>query len=248
MSYAKNEVIEPTQDPGLPESVPDASAADFQPKAAPTDVGDDNSAPVATDDTIDKPISQTSDDVEDKAKTDSDRADETVRPSNDRGSKHTVPQLRAEELDHIADVAIETLRGVLAYFGAENVAIDEYEGEDGELILDIVDADLAVLIGRYGKTLDALQFLVAAMVNQKIDIRYPIVIDIEGYRNRRRQKLESTAKSAAARCIHDKAPVRLRPMTPHDRRIIHIILRNENRVFTESEGEEPNRYVLVKPC
>lgn len=156
------------------------------------------------------------------------------------------PELTDEELDTIADTAIETLRGLLAYFDAEDASIDEYEGEEGELILDVVGADLAVLIGRYGKTLDALQFIVASVVNKKIGFRYPIIIDIEGYRHRRRQKLESMAKSSAARCIRNKTDVRLRPMTPYERRIIHIILRNERRVFTESEGEEPNRYVVVK--
>lgn len=156
------------------------------------------------------------------------------------------PELTDEELDQIADTAIETLRSILAYFDAEDAAIDEYEGEDGELILDVVGADLAVLIGRYGKTLDALQFLIASVVNKKIGFRYPIIVDIEGYRHRRRQKLESIAKSSAARCIRSKSDVRLRPMTPYERRIIHIILRNERRVYTESEGDEPNRYVVVK--
>lgn len=161
-------------------------------------------------------------------------------------SSYEVSTLTDEELDNVADVAIETLREILAYFDAEDAAIDEYEGEDGELILDVVGEDLAVLIGRYGKTLDALQFIVASVVNKKIGFRYPVVIDIEGYRHRRRQKLESMAKSAAARCIRSKTDVRLRPMTPYERRIIHIILRNEHRVYTESEGEEPDRYVVVK--
>ncbi len=164
--------------------------------------------------------------------------------------KRTPPPIRTDltedELDQVADTAIETLRNMLGFFGAGEASIDEYEGEDGELILDIVDADLAVLIGRYGKTLDALQFLVASIVNKKIGFRYPIVIDIEGYRHRRRQKLESVAKTSAARCIRSKSDVRLRPMTPYERRIIHIILRNENRVLTESEGEEPNRSVIIR--
>ncbi|MCL2528776.1 MAG: KH domain-containing protein [Coriobacteriia bacterium] len=156
------------------------------------------------------------------------------------------PELSDEELDQVADTALETLRSLLSYFDAEDAAIDEYEGEDGELILDVVGGDLAVLIGRYGKTLDALQFLVASIVNKKIGFRYPIIVDIEGYRHRRRQKLESMAKASAARCIRGRCDVRLRPMTPYERRIIHIILRNERRVLTESDGEEPNRCVVVK--
>ena len=157
------------------------------------------------------------------------------------------PEITDEELDHIADTAIETLREILAFFDAEASAIDEYEGDEGELILDIVGEDLAVLIGRYGKTLEALQYIVSSIVSKKIGYHYPIAIDIEGYRNRRRQKLETMAKSAAARCIRSKREVRLRPMTPYERRIVHIILREENRVETMSEGVDPQRQVVVKP-
>jgi len=166
--------------------------------------------------------------------------------SQGSGYQDTKPTLSDEELDQVADTAIETLRSILSYFDAQDASIDEYEGEDGELILDVVGGDLAVLIGRYGKTLDALQFMVASIVNKKIGFRYPIVVDIEGYRHRRRQKLESVAKASAARCIRSRSDVHLRPMTPYERRIIHIILRNERRVVTESEGEEPNRHVVVK--
>ena len=175
-----------------------------------------------------------------------DLSEEGARKEGSAELDNTRDSLTDEELDQVADTAIETLRGILSYFGAEEASIDEYEGEEGELILDVVDADLAVLIGRYGKTLDALQFLVASIVNKSIGFRYPIIVDIEGYRHRRRQKLESLARSAAARCIRSKNEVRLRPMTPYERRIIHIILRNERRVYTESEGGEPNRYVVVR--
>lgn len=173
-------------------------------------------------------------------------SDDDLDSEDSEDEREGTKTLTDEELDHVADTAIETLRSILRYFDVEDASIDEYEGEDGELILDVVGSDLAVLIGRYGKTLDALQFLVASMVNKKIGFRYPIVIDIEGYRNRRRQKLESIAKSSATRCIRSKSDVRLRPMTPYERRIIHIILRNERRVYTESEGDEPNRYVVIK--
>lgn len=181
-----------------------------------------------------------------KLKNEGQEEEENITEEQLQKKEHIRPALTDEELDHVADVAIETLRGILCYFDAEEASIDEYEGEDGELILDVVGENLAVLIGRYGKTLDALQFIVASIVNKTIGFRYPIIVDIEGYRHRRRQKLESMAKSSAARCIRNMSPVRLRPMTPYERRIIHIILRNEKRVYTESEGEEPNRCIVIK--
>ena len=151
-----------------------------------------------------------------------------------------------EELDHIADTAIAFLRQILPYFGAENAEIDEYEGDEGELILDIVGQDLAVLIGRYGKNLDALQQLTSSIVNRKLGFKYSIVIDVEGYKSRRRAKLESIAESGAARAIKRHGEVRLHPMSPAERRIIHITLLDNPEVETFSEGEGPNRRVVIR--
>jgi spoIIIJ-associated protein len=155
-------------------------------------------------------------------------------------------QLSDEELDIIADTAIETIREFLAYFNIEDASIDEYEGEEGELILDIVGDNLAVLIGRHGKTLDSFQFLVSAIVGKKTGYRHPVIVDVEGYKHRRKQKLVSIAKSSAARVIRQKREVNLRPMSPYERRIIHVALKNDKRVVTSSEGAEPGRYVVIR--
>ena len=122
-------------------------------------------------------------------------------------------ELSDEELDRIADTAIAALQDILKYFNVGEVTIDEYEGDDGELILDITGDDLAVLIGRHGKTLDALQFLVSAITVRTIGFRYPVVIDVEGYKSRQRQKLESIARSSANRAASQHRSVKLRPMT-----------------------------------
>jgi spoIIIJ-associated protein len=155
-------------------------------------------------------------------------------------------QLSDEELDIIADTAIETIREFLLYFNVEDASIDEYEGDEGELILDIVGDNLAVLIGRHGKTLDSFQFLVSAIVGKKTGYRHPVIVDVEGYKHRRKQKLVSIAKSSAARVIRQKREVNLRPMSPYERRIIHIALKDDKRVVTSSEGMEPSRYVVIR--
>ena len=86
-------------------------------------------------------------------------------------------ELTDEDLDRIADTAIGALQDILKYFEVGEVTIDEYEGDEGELILDITGDDLAVLIGRHGKTLDALQFLVSAITVRTIGFRYPVIVD-----------------------------------------------------------------------
>ena len=152
-----------------------------------------------------------------------------------------------EQLDEIADTAIAALKDVLKYFNVGEVTIDEYEGDEGELILDITGDDLAVLIGRHGRTLEALQFLISAITVRKIGYRFPVIIDVESYKNRQRQKLEALARSSAKKAAEQGRSVKLRPMTPYERRIIHIALRDDNRVDTASEGEGPARHVVIVP-
>jgi len=156
-------------------------------------------------------------------------------------------QLTDEQLDEIADTAIAVLRDVLKYFNVGEVTIDEYEGDEGELILDITGDDLAVLIGRHGRTLDALQFLVSAITVRKIGFRFPVIVDVESYKNRQRQKLEALARSSARKAAHQGRSVKLRPMTPYERRIIHVALREDPRVTTASEGEGTARHVVIVP-
>jgi spoIIIJ-associated protein len=151
-----------------------------------------------------------------------------------------------EELDTIADAAVDTVKEILRGFGVE-ATIDEYEGDEGEIILDIVGDDLAMLIGRHGRTLDAFQTLVTAITNRKIERRYPVLVDVEGYRSRRKVKLEETAKSAADRVRRTGREVRLRPMSSYERKIVHVSLRDDPRVTTASEGEDPFRRVVVSP-
>ncbi len=157
------------------------------------------------------------------------------------------PEVTDEMLDEIADTAIDVLQSILKFFNVGEVTIDEYEGDEGELILDITGESLAILIGRHGKTLEALQFVVSAITVRRIGYRYPVIVDIEGYKSRQRQKLEALARSSANRAASQHRNVKLRPMTPYERRIIHIALRDDERVETASEGEGSNRHVVVIP-
>jgi spoIIIJ-associated protein len=154
-------------------------------------------------------------------------------------------QYSEEEVDRIADTAIEAIQDILKYFDVGEVSIEEYEGDEGELILDITGDDLAVLIGRHGRTLDALQFLISSITSRIVGHRYPIVVDVEGYKARQRQKIEDIALNAADKAVDQDRSIKLRPMTPYERRIVHITLRGDERVETMSEGEGRARRVVV---
>ena len=142
-----------------------------------------------------------------------------------------------EELDQVADTAVTALKEILARFEISDPVIEEYEGDEGEIILDVVGGDLGLLIGRHGRTLDALQTAVGAITTRQLGFRHPVVVDIEGYRHRRRQKVEDIARRAAEKAARQRKPVRLRPMTAYERRIVHVALRNDSRVVTGSEGD-----------
>lgn len=154
-------------------------------------------------------------------------------------------ELTDEELDTIADVAISIVRDLLGFFDAANSPIDEYEGDEGELILDITAPDLAVLIGRHGRTLESLQTIVSLLVSRKLGFRYPVSIDVEGYKSRRHDKVVSMARSAASRAVALGRTVNLPPMSAYERRLVHIALRDDARIDTHSEGTDPERRVVI---
>lgn len=154
-------------------------------------------------------------------------------------------ELTDEELDTIADVAITVLRDLLAFFDAADSPIDEYEGDEGELILDVTAPDLAVLIGRHGRTLESLQSLFSLLVSRRLGFRYPVAVDVEGYKSRRHDKVISMARSAASRAVRQHGSVSLPPMSAYERRLVHIALREDERVDTHSEGTDPERRVVI---
>lgn len=153
--------------------------------------------------------------------------------------------LSDEELDYVADAAISSVKDILAFFGETGISIDEYDGDEGELILDINGGDLAVLIGRHGRTLDALQMVVSSLLSSKLGFHYPIVVDIEGYKSRRKNKVQSLARSAASRAKKQHVSVSLPPMNAYERRLVHLALVDDDQIVTHSEGEDPNRHVVV---
>ena len=156
-------------------------------------------------------------------------------------------ELTDDQLDTIADVSVGALRSILDCFGETGCSIDEYEGDDGELILDVNGGDLAILIGRHGRVLDALQLIVSSLVSSTMGFHYPVVVDIEGYKNRRRQKLQALARSSAERARRNGGEVRLKPMNAYERRLVHLALVDDETVETHSEGEDPERYVVISP-
>ena len=117
----------------------------------------------------------------------------------------------------------------------------------GYLVFDLQGDNLGILIGRRGDTLDALQFLLNLVINDKNSARVKGIIDIENYRAKREETLISLGHKLAAKARKTGQKVVLEPMNPQERRIIHMALQNDKRVTTYSEGEEPYRKVVIEP-
>lgn len=105
----------------------------------------------------------------------------------------------------------------------------------------------ALLIGKNGKNLKALSVIVNQHITKELGKSYKFIIDINSYKEKREKQLEQLAKRVAREVAQTKIEVKMDSMNSYERRIIHNILTNNKKVYTESEGEEPNRYVVVKP-
>lgn len=162
--------------------------------------------------------------------------------------KREVIELSDEELDKVADIAIDYIQMVVSYFNLGEITINEYEGADRELILDINGDDLAILIGKHGSTLDSIQQLVGVLSYKKQGFYYPVIIDVEGYKSRQRIKLENLAKNLANRVARNQKPYAMRPMNPYKRRIVHTYLSGDDRVQTHSEGVGRDRHLVITPA
>lgn len=119
--------------------------------------------------------------------------------------------------------------------------------EDDTLSVDLSGEEMGLLIGKRGQTLDSLQYLTSLVVNKGKASYVRVKLDTEDYRNRRKATLENLAKNIAFKVKKTRRPVFLEPMNPYERRIIHSALQNDPYVTTHSEGEEPNRKVVVTP-
>ena len=190
-----------------------------------------------------------------------DRNDRGSRPSprgeygGDRGdrSRERRPEpVEEEQFDYSAELASETPCAVFLTEMLEKMNLPApvlaAQTENG-LRLCIQAETMGLLIGRRGETLDAMQYLVSLVANKnrKDDGYTRITLDTEGYRSRREETLKRLARKNATRVRQTGRPVTMEPMNPYERRILHSALQGFTGVTTHSEGEEPNRHVVITP-
>ena len=151
-----------------------------------------------------------------------------------------------DESELAADARTLVMR-VTTALGVEG-RVDVVE-DDATIVITCTGDDVALLIGRHGQTIDALQYLLNAISHRAYgDDRKEVVVDAAGYRERRRATLEALAERTAEQVRASGSKVELEPMTAVERKVVHLKLKELGGVATASEGTEPNRYIVVLPA
>jgi len=144
------------------------------------------------------------------------------------------------------NAALDYIEAIFSGIGIHG-RIESYMGEDESLHIDVLGSDCGVAIGRHGETLEAIQYLTNIVANRWVDDHLRVVVDVAGYRSRREKRLRQQAKKTAERVLDTGRESRLKPMSPAERRIVHLSLRETEGITTYSEGTEPRRYVVISP-
>ena len=152
---------------------------------------------------------------------------------------------REEPQENDVNFAKRTLEEILALIPVE-ATVAASRGE-GRITLKVQGDRSGLLIGRKGKTLDALQFLVNKIVSKALDKKIDVVIDSENYRRRREDSLTQLALKMGDKAKRIKKPVTTNPMNPHDRRLIHLALKDDEHLETRSRGEGLLKRVVIIP-
>ena len=154
--------------------------------------------------------------------------------------------------DKAIRIAGEVVQELLAKMKINaEVSTSYIEPEDSRdeqaILIDIQGNDLSILIGRRSETLNALQYITSIIVNKQMNGLVPLTIDVQGYRSRRERQLRQLARRMADQAVQTNRRQVLEPMPPNERRLIHLELRNDEKIITESFGEGASRKVTISP-
>ena len=145
-----------------------------------------------------------------------------------------------------AKIAANYLNEVLVAYGLKNFTLEYDEAEDGSgVALHVIGGNAKIAIGYRGDTLDAIQYLVGLVANAVCDSYYRVTINISDYRERREKVLVQLAENLAARVRKTRKPIELEPMTPYERKVIHMTIDKISGVKSWSEGEDLQRHLIV---
>jgi len=152
----------------------------------------------------------------------------------------------SQDLEQQADAVADFVEELLERMGIDAIAEPVARGDS--MYVDIVDApeeDVALLIGRHGQTLDAVQELVRMVVGRQLDDRIRVIVDVGDFRKQREDRLAEMGREAAERAVESGDEIELEPMNAYERKIVHDAVATVDGAQSVSRGEDPNRFVVV---
>ncbi|MBH60604.1 MAG: hypothetical protein CL907_05535 [Dehalococcoidia bacterium] len=164
-------------------------------------------------------------------------------------NKKTSPVREMDDVDEDTEkLAVDLVNYILSSLEVDVKTFfrDQDDFDNKSVYFEIEGDDSGLIIGRKGETLRSLEFLISFIIKRQLDKKVRVILDVEGYQERRRQNIASLAESAAEKVIKSGKPVKMDPMSPFDRRIVHLALEKESKITTESQGSGSRRQVVIK--
>lgn len=173
--------------------------------------------------------------------------EEAVKSEETEEEQDTEPDVTIDRNDELFITSKNFLKQMIEDMGIDCDIESRTEGNMIKFnILCSQESDIGIIIGKRGETLDSLQYIVNLVTNRNADTYIRVILDCNQYRSKRERSLQKLARRLADKAVQTGRDIKLEPMNPYERRIIHTYLQNDEKVNTFSQGNEPNRRVIIK--
>ena len=173
--------------------------------------------------------------------------EEAVKSEETEEEQDTEPDVTIDRNDELFITSKNFLKQMIEDMGIDCDIESRTEGNMIKFnIMCSEESDIGIIIGKRGETLDSLQYIVNLVTNRNADTYIRVILDCNQYRSKRERSLQKLARRLADKAVQTGRDIKLEPMNPYERRIIHTYLQNDEKVNTFSQGNEPNRRVIIK--
>lgn len=195
---------------------------------------------------VEEPV-ETAKPVESKEVKDAEEAEEAVKSEETEEEQEAESNVTIDRNDELFITSKNFLKQMIEDMGIDCDIESRTEGNMIKFnILCSQESDIGIIIGKRGETLDSLQYIVNLVTNRNSDTYIRVILDCNQYRSKRERSLQKLARRLADKAVQTGRDIKLEPMNPYERRIIHTYLQNDEKVNTFSQGNEPNRRVIIK--
>ncbi|MFN2101949.1 RNA-binding cell elongation regulator Jag/EloR [Finegoldia dalianensis] len=195
---------------------------------------------------VEEPV-ETAKPVESKEVKDAEEAEEAVKSEETEEEQEAESNVTIDRNDELFITSKNFLKQMIEDMGIDCDIESRTEGNMIKFnIMCSEESDIGIIIGKRGETLDSLQYIVNLVTNRNSDTYIRVILDCNQYRSKRERSLQKLARRLADKAVQTGRDIKLEPMNPYERRIIHTYLQNDEKVNTFSQGNEPNRRVIIK--